>query len=217
MFIIQILDFGLARAADQTFMMTPYVVTRYYRAPEVIVTTKYKENGRKADCVCVCVCVCLCVHIMCAYYAMGRSHAVMLPNTCTTAQQALQYMSVYFLVVCMNGQSFGMTSGLNQPTFRHTFQSYMYLSFGWGEHQCPAYMYVVWCTSLVSNLFPSLLLVLSAMLAWYNQCMLKCTHLFSVDIWSVGCIFAEMVRGEILLPGRDCIFNYLVTWEHAWN
>ena len=65
MFIIQILDFGLARAADQTFMMTPYVVTRYYRAPEVIVTTKYKENGRKADCVCVCVCVCiLCVHIM---------------------------------------------------------------------------------------------------------------------------------------------------------
>ena len=26
-------------------MMTPYVVTRYYRAPEVIVTTKYRENG----------------------------------------------------------------------------------------------------------------------------------------------------------------------------
>jgi hypothetical protein len=25
--------------------MTPYVVTRYYRAPEVIVTIKYKENG----------------------------------------------------------------------------------------------------------------------------------------------------------------------------
>lgn len=136
---------------------------------------------------------------------MGRSHAVMLPNTCTTAQQALQYMSVYFLVVCMNGQSFGMTSGLNQPTFRHTFQSYMYMSFGWGEHQCPAYMYAIWCVSLVSNLFPSLLLVVSAMLAWYNQCMLKCTHLFSVDIWSVGCIFAEMVRGEILLPGKDCI------------
>jgi len=27
-------------------MMTPYVVTRYYRAPEVIVGMKYKENGR---------------------------------------------------------------------------------------------------------------------------------------------------------------------------
>ena len=44
-FLLQILDFGLARAADQTFMMTPYVVTRYYRAPEVIVGMKYKENG----------------------------------------------------------------------------------------------------------------------------------------------------------------------------
>ena len=44
-FLSQILDFGLARAADQAFMMTPYVVTRYYRAPEVIVGMKYKENG----------------------------------------------------------------------------------------------------------------------------------------------------------------------------
>ena len=42
------MDFGLARAADQTFMMTPYVVTRYYRAPEVIVGMKYKENGTYA-------------------------------------------------------------------------------------------------------------------------------------------------------------------------
>ena len=28
-----------------------------------------------------------------------------------------------------------------------------------------------------------------------------------MDIWSVGCIFAEMVRGDILLPGRDCILT----------
>lgn len=41
---LKILDFGLARTADQTFMMTPYVVTRYYRAPEVIVGMKYKQN-----------------------------------------------------------------------------------------------------------------------------------------------------------------------------
>ena len=52
---LKILDFGLARAADSAFMMTPYVVTRYYRAPEIIVGMRYKENG-------VCVCVCLCVH-----------------------------------------------------------------------------------------------------------------------------------------------------------
>ena len=43
---LQILDFGLARTADQMFQMTPYVVTRYYRAPEVIVGMKYKENGK---------------------------------------------------------------------------------------------------------------------------------------------------------------------------
>ncbi|MPC61201.1 Stress-activated protein kinase JNK [Portunus trituberculatus] len=33
---LKILDFGLARTAGTTFMMTPYVVTRYYRAPEKI-------------------------------------------------------------------------------------------------------------------------------------------------------------------------------------
>uniref|UniRef100_A0A8C5LC17 Stress-activated protein kinase JNK n=1 Tax=Jaculus jaculus TaxID=51337 RepID=A0A8C5LC17_JACJA len=40
----QILDFGLARTAGTSFMMTPYVVTRYYRAPEVILGMGYKEN-----------------------------------------------------------------------------------------------------------------------------------------------------------------------------
>lgn len=42
---LKILDFGLARSAGQSFMMTPYVVTRYYRAPEVILGMGYKENG----------------------------------------------------------------------------------------------------------------------------------------------------------------------------
>lgn len=40
----QILDFGLARTAGAAFMMTPYVVTRYYRAPEVILGMGYSEN-----------------------------------------------------------------------------------------------------------------------------------------------------------------------------
>uniref|UniRef100_A0A8C4T5S0 Stress-activated protein kinase JNK n=1 Tax=Erpetoichthys calabaricus TaxID=27687 RepID=A0A8C4T5S0_ERPCA len=40
---LKILDFGLARTACTNFMMTPYVVTRYYRAPEVILGMKYKE------------------------------------------------------------------------------------------------------------------------------------------------------------------------------
>uniref|UniRef100_A0A8C9T851 Stress-activated protein kinase JNK n=1 Tax=Scleropages formosus TaxID=113540 RepID=A0A8C9T851_SCLFO len=45
---LKILDFGLARTACTNFMMTPYVVTRYYRAPEVILGMKYKENANQA-------------------------------------------------------------------------------------------------------------------------------------------------------------------------
>ena len=45
---LKILDFGLARTAGTSFMMTPYVVTRYYRAPEVILGMGYKENGEAA-------------------------------------------------------------------------------------------------------------------------------------------------------------------------
>nr|CDQ00545.1 BMA-JNK-1, isoform j [Brugia malayi] len=41
---LKILDFGLARSAGDSFMMTPYVVTRYYRAPEVILGMGYKDN-----------------------------------------------------------------------------------------------------------------------------------------------------------------------------
>lgn len=44
---LKILDFGLARTAGTSFMMTPYVVTRYYRAPEVILGMGYKENGSR--------------------------------------------------------------------------------------------------------------------------------------------------------------------------
>ncbi|XP_031563290.1 stress-activated protein kinase JNK-like isoform X2 [Actinia tenebrosa] len=41
---LKILDFGLARTAGSAFMMTPYVVTRYYRAPEVILGMGYSDN-----------------------------------------------------------------------------------------------------------------------------------------------------------------------------
>ena len=49
---LKILDFGLARTAGTSFMMTPYVVTRYYRAPEVILGMGYKENGLSLSLVC---------------------------------------------------------------------------------------------------------------------------------------------------------------------
>ena len=41
---LKILDFGMTRGIDHTFMVMPYVVTTYYRAPEVILGAKYKEN-----------------------------------------------------------------------------------------------------------------------------------------------------------------------------
>uniref|UniRef100_A0AC35U3E6 Stress-activated protein kinase JNK n=1 Tax=Rhabditophanes sp. KR3021 TaxID=114890 RepID=A0AC35U3E6_9BILA len=42
--VLKILDFGLARsAATANLNMTPYVVTRYYRAPEVILGMQYHE------------------------------------------------------------------------------------------------------------------------------------------------------------------------------
>uniref|UniRef100_A0A1I8F6W2 Protein kinase domain-containing protein n=1 Tax=Macrostomum lignano TaxID=282301 RepID=A0A1I8F6W2_9PLAT len=40
----EILDFGLARTAGGSFMMTPYVVTRYYRSPEVILGMATKRT-----------------------------------------------------------------------------------------------------------------------------------------------------------------------------
>lgn len=34
-----------------------------------------------------------------------------------------------------------------------------------------------------------------------------------VDIWSTGCIFAEMLQGKPLFPGRDHIDQFRVTTE----
>ena len=36
----------------------------------------------------------------------------------------------------------------------------------------------------------------------------RCDCYYVVDMWSVGCIFAEIVRGDILFPGRDCILTF---------
>uniref|UniRef100_A0A671LSK6 Mitogen-activated protein kinase 8B-like n=1 Tax=Sinocyclocheilus anshuiensis TaxID=1608454 RepID=A0A671LSK6_9TELE len=41
---LKILDFGLARTAATGLLLTPYVVTRYYRAPEVILGMGYQAN-----------------------------------------------------------------------------------------------------------------------------------------------------------------------------
>ncbi|EAT39586.1 AAEL008622-PA [Aedes aegypti] len=41
---LKILDFGLARSVGTNFNMTQYVITRYYRAPEVILNMDYDTN-----------------------------------------------------------------------------------------------------------------------------------------------------------------------------
>uniref|UniRef100_A0A8C7UP90 Stress-activated protein kinase JNK n=1 Tax=Oncorhynchus mykiss TaxID=8022 RepID=A0A8C7UP90_ONCMY len=61
---LKILDFGLARTAATGLLMTPYVVTRYYRAPEVILGMGYQANGDLYACACKFVCyVCERVYI----------------------------------------------------------------------------------------------------------------------------------------------------------
>ena len=43
---LKITDFGLARETADSLMMTPYVVSRYYRAPEVVLHNgMYDEKG----------------------------------------------------------------------------------------------------------------------------------------------------------------------------
>ncbi|KAL5267981.1 hypothetical protein ACHWQZ_G004881 [Mnemiopsis leidyi] len=49
---LKILDFGLARNVGN-FMMTPYVVTRYYRAPEVILGMPYDQKVDVWACGCI--------------------------------------------------------------------------------------------------------------------------------------------------------------------
>ena len=36
--------------------------------------------------------------------------------------------------------------------------------------------------------------------------------LFSVDVWSVGCIMAELLSSEALFPGNDRIFSNAITF-----
>src|ERR1700709_547245 len=47
---------------------------------------------------------------------------------------------------------------------------------------------------------------------WYRAPEIMLTfseYTKAIDVWSVGCILAEMLSGKPLFPGKDCEFTYL--------
>lgn len=70
----------------------------------------------------------------------------------------------------------------------------------------------MWCQELTEVLPNEYLLGLPMSGRWFRNemrgsgCFLITWYLV-VDIWSVGCIMAEMVLHKVLFPGRDCILH----------
>lgn len=47
---------------------------------------------------------------------------------------------------------------------------------------------------------------------WYRAPEIMLTfkeYTKAIDVWSVGCILAEMLSGKPLFPGRDCMYPTL--------
>lgn len=54
---------------------------------------------------------------------------------------------------------------------------------------------------------------ISIVIRWYRAPEVMLTfkeYTRAIDIWSVGCVLAEMLSGKPLFPGRDC------AWRHNW-
>lgn len=55
-------------------------------------------------------------------------------------------------------------------------------------------------------------LIISALFRWYRAPEVMLTfkeYTRAIDVWSVGCVLAEMISGKPLFPGRDCTTLYL--------
>jgi serine/threonine protein kinase len=60
-------------------------------------------------------------------------------------------------------------------------------------------------TTYVVTRYYRALEVIIGMVSCLFCCLLFSKYSFSflVDIWSVGCIFDEMIRGQVIFPGSD--------------
>ncbi|VDK76208.1 unnamed protein product [Onchocerca ochengi] len=145
---LKILDFGLARSAGDSFMMTPYVVTRYYRAPEVILGMGYKDNAKECVPLVDTVLALVAVDVWstgCIFGEMIRG-SVLFPGS--------DHIDQWTKIV----EQLGTPSPMFMRRLQSTVRNYV-------ENR---------------------------------------PH-FPVDIWSIGCIFGELIRGRVLFPGTDHI------------
>ncbi|EJD75199.1 CMGC/MAPK/JNK protein kinase [Loa loa] len=153
---LKILDFGLARSAGDSFMMTPYVVTRYYRAPEVILGMGYKDNVDVWSTGCI-------------FGEMIRG-SVLFPGS--------DHIDQWTKIV----EQLGTPSPMFMRRLQSTVRNYVenrphFLGFPFDK------------------LFPDELFPASS----------SSDSRLTVDIWSIGCIFGELIRGRVLFPGTDHI------------
>lgn len=62
---------------------------------------------------------------------------------------------------------------------------------------------------ILAFFFPFLIFCLRSVFSFVLHANFISFHfIFSVDVWSVGCILAEMVRGSVLFPGTDRILTH---------
>lgn len=256
--LFKILDFGLARSADAE--MTGYVVTRWYRAPEVILNwMHYTQTGKTIVAVtysscCLRRCLgnvsdCLCCEGCCSL--VRRSHLQGRFSVGCGLDGTL-WVSSLLLHACVSCARLRRECGCsdNKPDFLEfassrtaAWWSIMVLSTitiaadsqvhkAAGERGFTANIHLLWLRSAnkiernpQKMLYSPNLLISKAqwICCWHppapsclkhpdgpllvsHWCFLSLLSIL-VDIWSVGCIMAEMIHGKTLFKGKDCILS----------
>ena len=77
------------------------------------------------------------------------------------------------------------------------------------HHHTTAILFAVFSVCVIFVFFLFCFLLLMVLFACPPPCHLN-VHL-PVDVWSVGCIVAEMIRGSVLFPGTDRILHCVIT------